>query len=194
MKILFSCTGIPTLVEEGDVIIVKDEFFFHFYYVVQSECKLIEKVKTIKFMQGCIKYGIVFENSNLVPRKGDKEILQFLMNIFKRESTVAFLQNALEILRYNEDKWDVSILQSLLFAEQFTEEKSRKTSFVDFLNNQAKDFFYKQIDNGSPISDAYRSTKATYPIIFTQALKEFKIAYPEKSIYDSENPQNRNTH
>ena len=152
--------------------------------MVQSECKLIEKVKTIKFMKGSIKFEIVFEYSNLVPRKGNQKVLQFLMDIFKRETTVAFLQNALDILRYNDDKWDVSILQSLLFAEQFTEEKSKRTSFVDFLNNQAKDFFYKQIDNGSPISEAFRHTKATYPLFFTQALKQFKVAYPEKSIYD----------
>lgn len=185
MKILFSCTGVPTEVEGGDVVIVKDGYFFCFYYMIQSECKLIEKVKTIKFMQGSVKYGIVFEYSNLVPRKGIQELLQFFICIFKRETTVGFLQNASDILLYKDDKWDVSLLQSLLFAEQYTEEKSNRTTFADFLDEQAKYYFYKQIDNGFHISDAYRLTKTTYPKIFAQALKQFKTAFPEKSIYDN---------
>lgn len=184
MKILLSCTGFPTEFEEGDVIIIKAYYFFYFYYVVRSECKLIEKVKTIKIMQRNIKHGIVFEYSSMVPRKGIIEDLQFFIGIFKKNTTVGLLQNALNILLYKEDKWNVSILQSLLLTEEFKEEKASRRSFVDFLDNQARDFYCKQIKNGSSVSDAYRLTKTAYPKNFNLSLKLFKAAFPEKSIYE----------
>jgi hypothetical protein len=184
MKILFSCTGIPTDVNDGDVAIVKEDYFFHFYYVVLSKCRLIETVKTIRFMQGNVKYGVVFDYSDFNPRNGIHEQLRFFINIFKKRTTVDFLQNALDILLYKEDKWDVSLLQSMAFAEECIDEKVIMYSFVDFLDEQAKNFFNKQIERGCTVSDAYRLTKTTYPIVFAQSVKRFKAVYPEKSIYD----------
>lgn len=184
MKILFSRIGIPKDVNEGDVVILKDDYFFCFYYVSISECRLVEKVKSIKFIKGNVNYGIVFEYCDLKPRKGNKELLCFFRDVFKRKMTVKYLQNALDILLFKEDKWDVSLLQSIIYADEKLEEKVNKQSFVDFLDEQTKDFYNKQMDNGKSVSDAYRLTKASFPKAFAQSLKRFKAAYPEKSIYE----------
>lgn len=184
MKILFSCKHIPKEAKDGDVVIAKDDHFFRFYYIANSECRLLEKVKTIKFIQGNITCGTAFEYSDLAPRKGNQELLRFFISIFKKQIIVDYLRNAYDILLYKEDKWNASILQSLLLAKEYSEERANRNSFIDFLDAQARDYLLMQMKNGCTISDAYRLTKQTYPKMFSQSLKQFKTVYPTKSIYD----------
>lgn len=185
MKILFSCTGIPTAVEDGDVIIVKKDYSFYFYYVTNSSCNLIEIAKTIKFMRGDIKDGVAFDYSDLMPRKGNIEQLLFFISVFKSQTTVDVLQNALDILLYKEDKWRVTYLQSLALQEPLQDKQFNKNAFVDFLSEKAKEYFYKQTKNGASLSESFRSTKKMYAKDFALALRKYKTAFPEKSIYDT---------
>ena len=185
MKILFSCTDIPSGVIDGDAVIVRENYIFNFYYVVESECKLIETTKTIKFIKENVKSQIIFEYSDLMPRKGIQEYLSFFIGIFKKKTTIDFLQNALDILLYKDDKWDVSVLQSMALAEILVVDiPDQKLFFIDFLDKHTKEYFHEQKRKGRTASEAYRLIKTKYPRAFLQSLKQFKVAFPEKSIYD----------
>lgn len=185
MKILFSCNDIPSGVIDGDAVIVRENYIFSFYYVVKSGCKLIETAKTIKFIKESVKSLLIFEYTDLMPRKGTQEYLSFFIGIFKKKATIDFLRNALDILLYKEDKWDVSILQSMALAEKLAVDgPEQKLSFIDFLDKHTKEYFHEQIRKGRTASEAYRIIKTKYPRAFSQSLKQFKVAFPEKSIYD----------
>lgn len=185
MRIFFSSTNIVPSLFDGDVLIVRENYEYKFYYCYNKDIKLIESIKTIKSLHFISDYEIVLDYSDMNQRHGNLYALDFLLTVFRNPIVVSFIKNAIDISLYNDDKWDVSLIQKLI-STRYDHEKSSsiKESFVDYLEKKVIDYFKLQINNGDTKSDAFRKTKRMFPYEFSTALRLFKRDYPERSIYE----------
>lgn len=158
-------------------------------------CKCLGCSKTSLNLRGnCL----LFSFDGISRRCGNYRVISQLYQIFQEDSLHAFFKNALDILSYRHDLWDVSLFYKMLDLDnsggKSKEESAGEVSveidnsfttiFENFLDEKSKTRFQQLYGEGNSLKDVYTVIRKEYPLLFRTALRKFLVAYPDASIYD----------
>ena len=140
---------------------------------------------------------LLFSFDAIHKRKGNISLLKLVSSCFREKVIIDFICNAIDILEYKRDYWDLSLFQKLFDNKQeliTTNEisKSRVTSssvsfpshFAQYLNEDLLSLLSTTIKEGKSIKDAYFIIREKYPEQFRKALVKFLMENPSGTIYD----------
>jgi len=110
---------------------------------------------------------------------------------------LTLFNNAIDILQYQKDYWDVQIFQQLLAPSQIININKRKdvpetspknsdypTVFSKYLNEASLDLLIKNLNEGKSLKESYIIVKVKFPNDFRNALFKFIHEEPNYSIFD----------
>lgn len=184
MKILFSSVEPVPEISDGDCLIVKDSYYYKFFFQVNGEKKLIETAKTIKIYRSIGDSAVVMDYADIRQRNGDIQFLKFLLTVFSTPEVNSYLNNALDILAFVDNKWDATIIQNLISYKPAQNTKIPMASFIDYFEEREKNYCLKLLGSGLSKTLAFRKMKEEFPIVFSKALRLFKRDNPNLSIYE----------
>lgn len=184
MKILFSSVESIPEIFDGDCLIVKDSYNYKFYFQVNGEKKLIETAKTIKIYRDIGDHVIIMDYTDMKKRNGDIHFIKFLLTVFSGSVVNSYLNNALDILSFVDNKWDATIIQDLIAFKSAQDINSYRESFIDYFEEKEKKYCIDLLESGLSKADAFRKIREEYPIVFSKALRLFKCDNPNLSIYE----------
>lgn len=139
---------------------------------------------------------LLFSFDGIHKRTGKIEYLKWMSNVFTLDLIRDFFFNAIEILTYKCDFWDIevfarfySLTSILTHAErgQSTTERAKMQSlplFYIYFNDNIKNFFRVLHEEGMSIKKVYEHIRKKYPSEFRQAMKRFIEENPQATIYD----------
>lgn len=181
----------------GDVILRDTTEGIKFLFVV-SDINTWEGCKcaaTIKGNVGLSANNLLFSFDGIRRRKGNIEVLEKLQSISDSLALKDFFENAVSILSYQYDWWDVEVFQRVYGLTSMLDSKSVNTFgssqqclneflFESYLNDDALLLFHSLLENNHSLKEIYTKIRAEYPISFRQALKSFLNDHPNSTIYD----------
>lgn len=184
MKLLFSSVEPILEIVDGDCLIVKENYNYKFYFQVNGEKKLIEKAKTIKIYRNVGDYAVVMDYADMKQRDGDIQFIKFLLTVFSTSEVKSYLNNALNILSFVDNKWDATIIQNLISFKPIQDTNILRVSFIDYFEEKEKNYCLSLLESGLSKTEAFRKIKEEYPFVFSKALRLFKRDNPNLSIYE----------
>lgn len=184
MKLLFSSVEHIPEIFDGDCLIVKDNYNYMFYFQINGEKKLIETAKTIKIYRNIGESTVVIDYADMKQLNGDIQFIKFLLTVFSTPEVKSYLNNALNILSFADNKWDAAIIQNLISYKPAQVSTIHRMSFIDYLGEKEKVFCVNLLESGLSPKEAFRKIKDEYPSVFSKALKLFKRDNPNLSIFD----------
>ena len=184
MKLLFSSAGTVPEIFDGDCLIIKDKYNYKFYFQVNGEKKLIETAKTIKIYRNIGNSAVVLDYADMKQRNGDMQFIKFLLTVFSSPEVNSYLNNALNILLFVDNKWDATIIQNLISFKPAQDTNTSRVSFVDYFDEKEKNDCLSLLESGLSKTEAFRTLKENCPLAFSKALRLFKRDNPNLSIYE----------
>lgn len=137
---------------------------------------------------------LLFEYNGTKQRQGNTNALEKLRNGLENTLLTQFFQNAVEILQYKRDFWEISVLENIYkYSSEGTNAKfkikkedvlSKIPLFASYLRGNAADFFKRKYLVSENIKNVYQEIKAKYPDEFRRALIQFLGENPSCTIYD----------
>ena len=140
---------------------------------------------------------LLFSFDGLHRRKGDVELIKQLIDCYREEVIVDFFSNAIEILEYKKDFWDVSLFQRFLATSQElisrTEVKKPSvvqnnrqypTEFAKYLDKELLGMLMAGLNTGNGLKAMYMFLREKEPVLFRTALMKFLAENPAGTIYD----------
>lgn len=180
----------------GDVCIREDSRGVSFLLVV-SEANRWNNCKCIGYSKGDLNLEgntLLFSFDGLSRRFGLFDKIKGLCTIFIDEPLHSFFTNALDILSYKSDLWDVSIFSKMLIlyplepptmvGEEPTTYLKSITKFERYLPKDSRTLFWALYSEGKSLREVYQSIRLQYPDDFRQAMKQFLRENPQATIYD----------
>lgn len=180
----------------GDVCIRECESGLSFLLI----CSDVNKWNTCKCVGtppgeiGLEGNALLFAFDGISKRFGRKDELVKLYESFTQEPLHEFFQNAIDILTYKCDYWDVSLfvkihqLSAITFESAKTEFKEKTpnhiTRFQSYLPAEIQELFLKLISEGHQLRIVYKKIREQYPDEFRNSLKSFLKDNSTSSIYD----------
>ena len=140
MKLLFSSVESIPEIFDGDCLIIKDSYNYKFYFQVNGEKKLIEATKTIKIYRNIGDSAVVMDYADMKPLNGDIHFIRFLLTVFSSPEVNSYLNNALDILSFVDNKWDATIIQNLISYKPAQDTNILRVSFVDYFEEKEKNY------------------------------------------------------
>lgn len=181
----------------GDVILRDTTEGIKFLFVVSDintweDCKC---AATIKVNVGLSSNNLLFSFDGIRRRKGNIEVLEKFQSISDSLALKDFFENAVSILSYQYDWWDVEVFQRVYGLTSVLDSKSVNTFgssqqclneflFESYLKDDALLLFHSLLGNNHSLKEIYTNIRAEYPISFRQALKSFLNDHPNSTIYD----------
>ena len=181
----------------GDVILRDTTEGIKFLFVVSDrntweDCKC---AATIKVNVGLSSNNLLFSFDGIRRRKGNIEVLEKFQSISDSLALKDFFENAVSILSYQYDWWDVEVFQRVYGLTSVLDSKSVNTFgssqqclneflFESYLKDDALLLFHSLLENNHSLKEIYTKIRAEYPISFRQALKSFLNDHPNSTIYD----------
>ena len=185
------------IIRMGDVCIQESNQGLSVLLVVSSQndwkyCKLLGHTK-LNYNFGNNK--LLFSFNGIKQRLGNQEILELLSCAFNNNKINLFFKNALNILTYQCDLWDVTTLNELLQVPISNGEKrfihkphqsntKYVTLFESYLSKESQFIFEKLYNDKQPLKKIYTTIRQQYASDFRKALFKFIKEHPKKTIYD----------
>ena len=185
-------------IRNGDVII-RDTSDGLCFLIVTSSINKWNRCKCIDTVQGHLKREgnfLLFSFDGISKRFGDIQALTELCQLFQNPPCHDFFENALSILTYKCDLWDLSIFKDIHSLTPFeiydntdksivTEKKTySQYLFEDYFDTNLHSMFLKLIEQNIPLRDVYIKIRRHYPKEFRFALISFIRDHPNSTIYD----------
>lgn len=141
--------------------------------------------------------SLLFAFDNLRKRKGNVILLNKISNVFKKTLVYNFIINAVEILTYKKDQWNVDFLipiYSSTDTEPLLEEN--KDNLLNLEQNEGNVLFYSYLSDGmklrfNTLQSARYSLKEIYQFLrqenegeFNKAIFKFLHENPKSTIYN----------
>lgn len=184
------------IMKVGDVCIREDENGLSFL-LITSETNSWEACKRIGYAWGNLGLEgntLLFSFDGMSKRYGRLDMCMSLSEKFKEEPLRSFFRNAVDILSYKCDLWNISVFSQMLahtpietfpvIRKSHNERESYTTLFETYLSMECKMLINAMISEGYSIKEIYKNVRNTYPNEFRQAMKKFLIDNPRSSIYD----------
>ena len=186
----------------GDVCIRDTEEGLFFLLVVNNtnrwnSCKCIDKARCIEAKVSC--NTLLFSFNGTEKRKGKVESLEWLSNIFTSEITHSIFLNAIDILTYKCDYWNIELFVKIHAMNPIAIEhknvcNTKETSqtnhhsyplFYSYLEEDLKGILCQMIEEGSSLREVYEYLRSMHAKRFREALRRFLEANPKSTIYDT---------
>lgn len=153
--------------------------------------------------------SILFSFDGRTKRQGKQKELELLMQLFQNTPVCQLLSNAVSILNYEVDYWELSCLsqlyaipyppsETLTMNEPPTNAVSRTIPleaklkrkpllFQHYLNAESNQLLEELEAEGIRLHEIYKRIRATYPSAYRQAILQFIRENPSRTIYDISN-------
>lgn len=184
------------IMKVGDVCIREDNNGLSFLLIV-SETNRWNACKQVGHACGNLDLGgntLLFSFDGMGRRYGIHSIFEKLYELFKEEPLHSFFRNAIDILSYNCDLWEISTFYQILtltpiempsFAQEpQVEYNAYTTVFESYLSEDSKSLFKTLHSESLQLRQIYKEVRNKYPDDFRQAMKKFLNDHPQASIYD----------
>ena len=187
------------IVRNGDVII-RDTSDGLCFLIVTSSINKWNRCKCIDTVQGHLKREgnfLLFSFDGISKRFGDLQALTELSQLFQSPPCHNFFENALAILTYKCDLWDIGIFKDIHSLTPFeiyndNADKSividKKTYsqylFEDYFDTNLHSMFLKLVEQNTPLREVYIKIRELYPNEFRSAMMSFIREHPNSTIYD----------
>lgn len=144
-------------------------------------------------------YGntLLFSFDGLHKRKGNVSLIKQLADCYREKVIVNFFGNAIDILEYKKDFWDVSLFSQFFASSQelISRSESKKacvyqfdrqypTEFAKYLNKELFDILTEGLNTGNGLKAMYKFLREKEPVLFRTALMKFLAENPTSTIYD----------
>lgn len=140
---------------------------------------------------------LLFSFDGLHKRKGNVSLIKQLIDCYREKVIINFFGNAIDILEYKKDFWDVSLFSQFFASSQelISRSESKKTYVVQF-DRQYPSEFAKYLDKelfsmlmaglntGNGLKAMYKFLREKEPVLFRTALMKFLSENPTGTIYD----------
>ena len=140
---------------------------------------------------------LLFSFDGLHKRKGNVSLIKQLIDCYREKVIINFFGNAIDILEYKKDFWDVSLFSQFFASSQelISRSESKKTYVVQF-DRQYPSEFAKYLDKelfsmlmaglntGNGLKAMYKFLREKEPVLFRTALMKFLAENPSGTIYD----------
>ena len=130
-------------------------------------------------------------------RKGDVALIKQLLNCYREKVIVDFFNNAIDILEYQKDFWDMSLFQRFFAVSQelitrnevtklrvLQDSKKYPSVFAKYLDEDLLDLLEASLNDGYGLKEAYMILRENEPMQFRAALMKFLAENPTGTIYD----------
>ena len=165
-------------------------------------------VKTANKWNSCLQIGssvchpslegnrLVYAFDGLRKRTGSIASLSSLKKCFHADDLVSqLLQNAIDILDYKTDYFDIMLFQKLLVSRKVGQvlpkdevlsvyRSGKEATFLDYLSDNLKTFIQEHRKGGKAMRSIYTTIRKEHPKEFREALKNFLRNNPKGSIYN----------
>lgn len=185
------------IIRIGDVCIRDTDCGLQFLLVVSnvnrwSSCNCIGYSNVIKHdIEGNM---LLFSFNGINRRMGDVSRLELLSEAFADDPLHSFIQNALDILAYRRDYWDIRLfldihsLSALTIADEIrmksiTETDKRVPMFINYFNSEIKNMFYELQAENLTMREIYTKIKELKQKDFRTAMRNFLMENPDSNIY-----------
>ena len=185
----------------GDVCIRDTEDGLLFLLVVNNtnrwnSCKCIDKAKyTETQLTG---NTLLFSFNGIEKRVGNLGILEWLSKIYTSEIIRKFFLNAIDILTYKCDFWDIELFVRIHLMSPITTiggengftdvnpkiSHSSYPLFYLYLNEEMRAVFATMSEGNDSLRDIYEYLRGKYSAEFRKAIKKFLEDNPQTTIYD----------
>ena len=137
---------------------------------------------------------LLFSFDGINRRKGDVSSLEFLSEAFAEGPLRSFILNALDILKYRQDFWDIQLFLDIhssspitiadeIRMKSITETDKRAPMFVNYFNSEMKNMFYELQAENLTMREIYTKSKELKPTDFRTAMRNFLMENPNSNIY-----------
>ena len=186
------------IISVGDFCVREREYGIEILWVVQdntSSWKACSLVASSSTPIACESNTLLFAYDGASLRHGNLSLLRNLALVFEGNAH-EFFQNAVSILTYQEDCWDVRIFQSFHESAHVLEEPLSKDVqlsveepfmrllFLNYLPEPLKREFRDLINQGLDSKQAYATLRTNHSVDFYKALEIFLRDNPTSTIYD----------
>lgn len=157
-----------------------------------EHCNIIEK-GTWCFKDEATKV-LLASSDGIKSRTGNKDFLNHIKQVFNSSEIKALIQNALDILSFKVDTWDIQVLMRLYHSDKSSSDTIPNTPsspvipkllFFHFLTADLYELFLSHFNETHSIEKSFRVVKQRYPHEFTKAIQAFKLRYPNNNIFDN---------
>lgn len=185
----------------GDVCIRDTEEGVQFLLVVNNinrwnSCKCLDKA--IYTETKINSNTLLFSFDGIGKRVGKIELLEWLSRTYKSEIIYKFFLNAIDILTYKCDYWDIELFVKIHAMNPIaiehkhvcTTKESSQTNhhsfplFYSYLEEDLQSLFCLMIEEGSSLREVYEYLRSKHAKRFREALRRFLGANPKSTIYD----------
>ena len=190
------------LLRIGDVCIRDTEEGLLFLLIVNNSnrwnaCKCIDKARyTETQLNG---NSLLFSFNGIEKRVGNIECLEWLSKIYTSEIIHKFFMNAIDILTYKCDFWDINLFIGIHSMNPTTNiggkndcindtpKKIIKQSyplFYSYLKEELRNIFVSMYEKDVSLKDIYVQLRSQYSADFRKAIKDFLKDNSQATIYD----------
>jgi len=140
---------------------------------------------------------LLFSFDGISKRLGKKNELKEFQNVFKEEPMNSFFINAIDILEYKEDWWDIGLFQKMItlnpieitlvkndIDDSSESQYNGHPCFIQYFPHTLKERYVFLKSQNSSLKEIYNQIKTEYPKEFRSALVTFVKNNPQKTIYD----------
>lgn len=140
---------------------------------------------------------LLFSFDGLHKRKGNVFLIKQLSDCFREKVIVDFFTNAIDILEYKKDLWDVSLFSQFFASSQdlITRPETIKSSvipnfrkypseFAKYLDDELLELLTASLNEGNGLKEAYMILREKNPMLFRAALMKFLSENPKRTIFD----------
>ncbi len=134
---------------------------------------------------------LLFSFDGIHKRTGNASLLRILDNAFSNELLHRFFMNALDILSYKCDSWDIQLfiefnsLKPTPSTDIYTKRPiPQGLKFIDYFDSTMKEMFYKLQSENIKTKEIFLRIRELKPKEFRKALKQFIAENPASNIYD----------
>lgn len=188
-----------TIIRIGDVIIRDYDEKISFLIVLSDDnkwngCKCVFTTDaSLDIDYNCM----IFSFDGISRRHGNLSILHKLRDVFDSSPLCNFFDNAISILSYKSDLWDIGVFKEIhtmspidcmptpkVSEDKHADELNTPYLFEGYLNGEQKELFLSLVSQEVRIRYIYEEIRKTYPAEFRKAMMEFIRNNPKASIYD----------
>ena len=140
---------------------------------------------------------LLFSFDGLHRRKGNAALIKQFIDCYREKVIVDFFSNAIEILEYKKDFWDVSLFQKFFATSQELITRSIPTrpseiqnntlypsEFAKYLDKELLGMLIAGLNTGNGLKAMYEFLREKEPMLFRTALMKFLAENPTGTIYD----------
>lgn len=187
------------IMKVGDICVREDKCGVSCLLIIDENnrwntCKRIGYAKGNLGIEG---NTLLFSFDGVSKRFGRIKECETICKLFAYEPLHSFFTNAVEILTYKCDQWDIATFSNILTLspieipikvkkEEHAQYNTCITLFERYLSNESHHLFVELHSVGNSLRKIYQEIRQKYPDDFRHAMKKFLAENPTKTIYDKQ--------